>query len=214
MRVWSLLLRPNRALLVLDTSGSMAEPVPGTTTSRMQLLQGAAIEGITLLTNETAVGLWEFSSRLTPSTDYRELVPIGTSNELIAAVDRRQALFAAVRGLRPVGGTGLYDTVYAAYVELQRSWQPGARNILVVITDGRNEDDDGLTLDQLTNSLRSAAQPDRPLPFIALAVGPHADAKALEEIAKITGGRVFVARNEQDAIAQIVLAFAGRISDE
>lgn len=62
--------------------------------------------------------------------------------------------------------------------------------------------------------------PGQPLPVIGIAVGPKADRAALDTVAtvtKATGGRVFVARDDvsaiQPAIRQIVLAFAGRISD-
>ena len=210
--VWAVLLRPNNVLLALDTSGSMNDLVGGTTTTRLQLLQRAAIEGISLLTNQTTVGLWEFSSKLTPTTDFRELVPVGRAGDTVAGVKRRTAMVAAVQGLRATGGTGLYDTIYAAYLAMQRSWIPGASNALVIITDGRNEDDVGMDLAQLTAALKQAVRADRPLPIVAIAVGPAADAQALNQISTATGGRTFTARDERTAIQQIVLAFAGRIS--
>ena len=118
----------------------------------------------------------------------------------------------AVQQLKAGGGTGLYDTVYAAYLRMQRAWQPNAQNVLVVMTDGKNEDDEGLNLASLLQRLGAAARADRPLPIIGIAVGPEADANALQQISKATGGRTFVARDDLSAIQQIVLAFAGRIS--
>jgi Ca-activated chloride channel family protein len=209
--IWAVLLRPNNVLVALDTSGSMNDPVAGATT-RLQLLQRAAVEGISLLTNQTVVGLWEFSSKLTPTTDYRELISVGKAGDNVGTVKRRQAMVGAVQGLRATGGTGLYDTIHAAYLSMQRSWIPGASNALVIITDGKNEDDAGLDLAQLLARLRQAVRADRPLPIVAIAVGPAADAQALNQIAAVTGGRTFVARDERTAIQQVVLAFAGRIS--
>lgn len=210
MSMWTVLQRPNNALLALDTSGSMNEPVPGTKLTRLQLVQQAATQGAAVLNDQTTVGLWQFSSQLTPDTDYQELVAPGKAGERIGGVERRQAIISAVQRLRADGGTGLYDTVYAAYLRMLRAWQPDAQNVLVVMTDGKNADD-GLTLPDLIQRLRGAARPDRPLPVIGIAVGPQADANALQEISKATGGRTVVARDDVSAIQQIVLAFAGRI---
>jgi Ca-activated chloride channel family protein len=210
-QTWRVLQRPNNALLALDTSGSMDEPVPGTTQTRLQLVQQAASQGAAMLNDQTTVGLWQFSSQLTPSTDYRELVAPGRAGERVGGVPRRQAVIDAVRRLRADGGTGLYDTVYAGYLRMQQAWRPNAQNVLVVMTDGRNEDDDGLSLPDLVQRLRAAARADRPVPVIGIAVGPRADADALQEICKATGGRTVVARDEVAAVQQIVLAFAGRV---
>jgi Ca-activated chloride channel family protein len=210
--MWPVLVRPNNVLIVLDTSGSMDNEVPGTDLTRLQLLQNAAIEGLALLNNQTVVGLWEFSSELTPTTPYRELVPVGAAGEDVGGVDRRQAMVAAIQGLSASGGTGLYDTVHDAYLAMQRVWQPEAQNLLVVITDGKDEDHEGRSLPELLDALGEAVQPDRPLAVIALAVGPEADAAALEQVTGVTGGRTVIARDDLSALQQVILAFAGRIS--
>ncbi|MEJ3743757.1 substrate-binding domain-containing protein [Actinomycetes bacterium KLBMP 9797] len=209
---WTVLQRPNNALLVLDVSGSMNDVVPGTRQTRLQLVQRAASSGAGLLNNQTTVGLWAFATDLTPTTDYRELVAPGLAGEPVGGVPRRLAVIGAVQRLRAGGDTGLYDTVHAAYLRMQQAWQPNAQNVLVVMTDGKNEDEQGLTLAQLTARLRAAARPDRPLPVIGIACGPQADAAALQQITQLTGGRTFIARDDVSAIQQIVLAFAGRIS--
>jgi Ca-activated chloride channel family protein len=213
MSMWTVLQRPNNTLLALDTSGSMNELVPGTKLTRLQLVQQAAIQGATVLNNQTTIGLWQFSAQLTPAADYRELVAPGRAGERTGGVERRQAVIAAVQQLRAAGGTGLYDTVYAAYLRMQQAWQPNAQNVLVVMTDGRNEDSEGLTLPELIQRLHDASRSDRPLPVIGIAVGPQADANALQEISKATGGRTIVARDDISAIQQIVLAFAGRLEE-
>lgn len=210
--MWTVLQRQNNVLLTLDTSGSMKEVVPGANITRLQMLQRAALEGIALLTNQTNIGLWEFSSKLTPTTDHRELVPVGLAGDKVGPITRRQALNAAISGLKANGATGLYDTILAAYGAMQKQWLPNAQNLMVVITDGKNEDAEGITLDLLTQKLKAMVRADQPLWVIAIAVGPQADAAALESITKVTGGSTFVAKDDVSAIQQIILAFAGRLS--
>jgi Ca-activated chloride channel family protein len=210
--VWPSLVRPNSALMVLDTSGSMTDPVPGTDLTRLELVQRSALQGLGLLNNDSRVGLWQFSTDLTPTTPYRELVPIGQVDDDLDGVSRQQAMIGAIQQLQADGGTGLYDTVYEAYVTAQEAFVPDALNMVVLITDGRDEDHDGRSLRELLADLAELVQPDRPLPIMALAVGEEADAASLEQITEVTGGRTIVTRDERLAIQQVVLAFAGRIS--
>ncbi len=209
--MWAVLQRPNNVLVALDTSGSMNAIVPGTAQRRLEMLQRAAIQGISLLNNQSTIGLWQFATELTPTADYRELVPVGKAGEMLGPYTRRQAMAGAIAGLQADGDTGLYDTILAAYLSMSESWQAKAQNVLVVITDGKNEDKAGISLEQLTERLKAAVRPDRPLTVIGIAVGEAADADTLDAITKITGGRTFVARDDATAIQQVVLAFAGRI---
>ncbi len=59
---------------------------------------------------------------------------------------------AAVGRLRArTAGTGLHDTILAAYLAARDQYRAGVPNHVVVFTDGRNESDPGsLTLEQLT----------------------------------------------------------------
>jgi Ca-activated chloride channel family protein len=209
---WPLLARPTNILIVVDTSGSMNDAVPETDLSRLQLLKAAAIEGLGLLNNQTTMGLWEFSSGLTPTTPYQELIPLGPADEDVGEAPRRQAMTAAIQQLDADGGTGLYDTIHDAYQVMREAYQPGAQNMLVVITDGRDEFHDGRSLPELLAAVEEAVLPDQPLPVIALAVGPEADAESLEQVIELTGGRTIIARDREETIQQVVLAFAGRIS--
>jgi Ca-activated chloride channel family protein len=207
---WSLLQRPVNVLVVLDTSGSMSERVAQVNLTRLQLLQQAAVKGIGLLNNVSTLSLWQFSSKLTPTADHRELVPFSPTADGDPA-QRRQELVQAIGGLRAKGGTGLYDTTYAAFHAMQQAWRPDAINVVILISDGKNEDDIGLSRTELLRRLKSEKRTDRPAPFIGIAVGPAADAAVLKEISLATGGRTFVAKNDTDAVQQIVLAFAGRL---
>ena len=97
---WTALQRQSNIIAVLDTSGSMDEGVPGTNLSRLQLLQQTAAAGFSLLNNQSNIGLWQFSTNLTATTDYREVVPYGPLSGTVGDVPRKQALLGAVQQLR------------------------------------------------------------------------------------------------------------------
>ena len=209
---WTALQRQSNILTVVDTSGSMNDPVPGTPMTRLQLLQQTASAGFSLLTNRTNIALWEFSSQLTPTTDYRELVPYGPLPAPIGNVPRLKALLGAIAGLKANGGTALYNTAYASWKTMQSRWQPNATNAVILITDGKDEfATNGMSRQDLMDRLTRESLPDKPTIIIGIAVGPEADADALTEMSKITGGRTFVARDPAAAVQTLVLAFAGRI---
>jgi uncharacterized protein YegL len=69
---------------------------------------------------------------------------------------------------------------------------------VVLITDGENEDDTGIQLDALLDTLRGEADPTRPVKVIAIALGPDADLGALQQIADATGGAAYQALDPED----------------
>ena len=108
-----------------------------------------------------------------------------------------QAL-GAVRA-KPDGDTGLYDTTLAAYQEARRNWMPGRINLVLIATDGRNDDDQSISRAQLH---RRAGQAGRPAPAAAdhvhVGIGPGVDLGELNEIAKVVDGRVYIAAQPSD----------------
>jgi Mg-chelatase subunit ChlD len=122
-----------------------------------------------------------------------------------------QTLIGALDGLSAGGGTGLYNTTYAAFQTMQARWEPNTANIVLLITDGKNEQSDGLTRAGLIDRLTREARADRPTQVISFAVGPEADADVLQEISRVTAGRTFVARDAAAAVQTLVLAFSGRL---
>jgi Ca-activated chloride channel family protein len=201
---WSALRRRANVLAVLDTSGSMAEPAaPGA--SKLQVVQLAATKAVSLFSNDTQVGLWEFATKRTPTTDYRELAPIGPVGGNLSGVPKRLALGKVLSGLQAKGATGLYDTAIAAYQESERHWQAGRINIVVLMTDGKNEDNNSPSLQQTLDTLRAAVKPDKPVQIVTIAFGPDADTSALQAISRVTGGRTFVSRDPRD-IEKVFLA--------
>lgn len=202
---WTALRRRANVLAVLDTSGSMAESAGGGA-SKLQLVQQAAAKGTSLFSEDTKLGLWEFATKRTPTTDYRELVPIGPVGGTTRGLPTRLALGGALQSLTPKGSTGLYDTALAAYLESEKNWEAGRINIVVLMTDGKNEDPDGgLNLSQLLTRLKGAAKPDKPVQIVTIAFGPDADVPALQAISRTTGGRTFTSRGAGD-IEKVFLA--------
>jgi Ca-activated chloride channel family protein len=208
---WANLQRHVNLLAVLDTSGSMGTPIPGTKLTRLGLLQQTAGTGFGLLPNTMSIGLWEFSVRKPAATEYRELVPFGPVVGSIGATPRVQALAGAVPRLHAEGFTPLYDTIYAAFHEMQRRWQPGSTNSVLLITDGINQLSGGLTLDDLVSRLAKEQRPDKPVQVVSIGMGPDTDAAALSRITTVTGGRSFVVKDSTTAIQTLILAFTGHI---
>jgi Ca-activated chloride channel homolog len=210
---WTALQRQVNMLVAVDTSGSMGLPVPGTNLTRLQLLQQTAAAGFGLLTNQSNVGLWAFSAARSGYGEYRELVPFGPGTDDLGQGSRLQAMIGSLDGLRASGDTPLYDTIYAAFREMQKHWQPGATNAVLVITDGTNDlSGNGLSLTGLLARLAAEQRADRPVQVTSIAVGPEADAGALQQIAQATGGRAVVAKDPAAAAQTMVLAFAGRLT--
>ena len=204
--------RGARMLAVFDVSGSMGEQVPGAGgATRMDLARRAAAGAMPLLPPGSEVGLWEFATKLVGASDHRELVPLGPLDGPDGGADRRAALALGVAGLQQIvdGGTGLYDTTLAAVRAVRRGWDPDRVNSVVLLTDGRNDDNDGINLTTLLAQLRAENDPQRPVPVISLVYGPDADAAALRAISDATGGATYVARDPRQ-VGQIMLDAFGR----
>jgi ABC-type molybdate transport system substrate-binding protein len=177
-----------RIQVLLDVSGSMAAAVPGTGKSRMALTLQAATQALGLLKPTTELGLWLFSTKLDGDKDYQELLPMRTLTEQVASggVEKLNAV-------KPKAGsaTGLYDSILAAYQSARQNWKAGKINLVVVLTDGRNEDRDGISLDKLREELGKLQDPRKPLPVIGIGVGPDIDATELQAVSAATGGQSF-----------------------
>jgi hypothetical protein len=165
-------------------------PTAGNAT-RMQVLLEAAKRGLSLFDDTWATGLWIFSTELDgPGTgDYKELVPIGplTSN--------RQTVLTALNQITATqnGDTGLYDTILAGYKRLKDGWEPGMVNTLIVMTDGENDDKNGLNREQLLQELGKIKDPAKPVRVLIIAFGPDVAPDTLKPITNLTSGGVFAA---------------------
>jgi hypothetical protein len=160
--------RRSDLLMVVDVSGSMREPAPGTRTPLIDLVKRGAGSVVGVLPDDARMGLWEFGVALGGDVDHRTLVPQG---ELAPA--RRAELGRAVDALAARRtGTGLYDTILAAYLSGRDGHRAGVPNHVFVFTDGRNEDDPGgLTADALRRRLAAAQDPARPVQLSVVVFG-------------------------------------------
>jgi Ca-activated chloride channel family protein len=178
---WDGLRKKANVLLVVDVSGSMGDTVSGTGKIKMDLAKQAAITALGEFGDSDQVGLWMFSTRLDSDKDYRELVSIGPVGE----AGRRNQLRDRLSGLTPQGGTGLYDSSLAAFQYLQQRTDPNAINAVVVLTDGRNEDPGGLSLENLIGQLRTESGSEN-VRLFTIAYGSDADQDILRQIAQTT----------------------------
>ncbi|GIJ53959.1 VWA domain-containing protein [Virgisporangium aurantiacum] len=192
LSTWTAMTAPARTLSVFDVSGSMNRTVPTAgNLPRMQVLLEAAKRGLSLFDDTWATGLWIFSTELDgPGTaDYKELVPIGplTTN--------RQTVLNTLNAITATqnGDTGLYDTILAGYKRLKDGWEPGMVNTLIVMTDGENDDKNGLNRDQLLNELGKIKDPAKPVRVLIIAFGPDVAPDGLKPITNLTSGGVFAA---------------------
>jgi len=69
------------------------------------------------------------------------------------AAGSRDKLRAEIDRLRPQGATGLYDTALAAVEHVQKTARTDTINAVVLLTDGRNEVQQSITLDRLLSGL-------------------------------------------------------------
>jgi hypothetical protein len=190
LSTWSAVTSPGRMLAVIDVSGSMLEPVPtagGAT--REQVTVESARKGVGLFDDSWALGIWTFSTLMDGPNPYKELLPIG----LLA--NQRQDTIGVLNGIQPKpnGATGLYDTMLAAYKNVQNGWDPSRVNSIVIMTDGKNEDPSSkMTLEQLIGELKKTMDPNRPIQVIALGIGPGVSEAELQQITSTTGGGTFL----------------------
>jgi len=190
--MWTITVQSARLNTVVDASDSMSDPVPGRGgQSLMDVTKASLRQAMKRFNSRDEIGLWEFSTGLDGDRDYRELVAtrrLGTRTP--DGTGQRDVLSAAFDALKPLpeGSTGLYDTTLAAYRQAQDTFVPGKFNAVVILTDGANQDPDGISRTALVKELKRLVDPDRPVPLIAIAIGPDADQDACQEIARATGG--------------------------
>ncbi|HZD37084.1 MAG TPA: substrate-binding domain-containing protein [Actinomycetes bacterium] len=211
LKGWDQTKRVANLLAVYDVSGSMADTVPGTGLTKIDLVKQAAVSSLRLFTTESNIGVWEFSTNLDGPRDWRQRVSIGPiSAQMPGGKTRLDLLRAQLLTLNATrGDTGLYDTTLAAYENVKQHYVPDRLNLVVLFTDGRNDDPNGgITLSQLLQRLREGQQDNRKVRILTFAYGPNADAAALKQISEATGGQVFLSPNPADIERVFVTALA------
>lgn len=190
VQTWLAIALPARMLAVLDVSGSMLNKVPTAQNhTRMEVTAEAARKGLQLFDDSWSLGLWIFSTQLDGDKDYKQLQPIGPLSA------QRTQILQSIAQITPKrnGDTGLYDTILAGYQTIQDGYDPGAINTLLVMTDGQNDDKNGITLDQLITQLKKLYDPKRPVNVILLGIGTDVGQPEMERITNTVGGGTFIA---------------------
>ncbi|MDQ8706556.1 substrate-binding domain-containing protein [Streptomyces sp. LHD-70] len=212
--MWTITVQSARLTTVVDVSNSMGEIVPNRGQSRLEVTKASLVRALSQFTREDEIGVWEFATYLDGTRDYRKLVETRRLGDTTGGgTTQRERLIAAYRALHPKPGyTGLYDTSLAAYKDAQKSYVKGKFNAVVILTDGANQDPGSLSRRAVIDELQRLADPKRPVPLIAIAVGPDADKKEVKEIAAATGGSGYQIDDPaqmQEVILKAIIAAGG-----
>ncbi|NUR74010.1 MAG: VWA domain-containing protein [Hamadaea sp.] len=182
INTWTALTRLTNALFVLDVSGSMGAEVPGLGKSKLDLTKEAAKQALSVFQGKGNAGLWSFSSNKSGSKSYVENVPLGPLSDEMDGGTRESKLKSAIGELKAGGNTGMYEAVLAAYTAVQAKYVPDAANMVVLLTDGANDDQEkNLKLAQLLDKLKKG-DPKRPVTIVTIALGQDANGKVLSQI--------------------------------
>lgn len=198
---WSRLSLGTRMLALLDISGTMAYPVPGTQMTRMQAISKIAGEGLSLFEADSEIGVWAFSTHLQGTQDWKELVSVGPLSEMTNGVPRKQSLVQQLTTTvaKATGNTGLNDTLKAAYTQMTEDYADDKINTIVVLTDGAGNDDPegGISNAETLQFLKKTYDPKRPVNILLIAFGPDAPKgkTQMDALAKATGGEAYIAKN-------------------
>jgi Ca-activated chloride channel family protein len=211
-RSWRNVTTPSRTLLLVDVSGSMVESATGGEQTRLEATVDAAVRGLDVLPDASEAGLWEFSTDLRGGEhggDYRELVPTGPLDEELDGDDRRTRIVDSLLALEPQNDTALNDTAVAAYQAVLDGYQPDVRHAIILLTDGRNDDDGSISNRAVIDRLEEMQDPERPVRIVAIAYGDETDIAQLERLTAATGGKVLSSPNADDLEELFLEALAG-----
>ena len=202
--------RRSDILVVVDVSGSMGAPAPGSNQPLINLVRGGVLELGKVLPDDSKLSLWEFGSNLAPPRDYQTLLRRGTLNDA-----QRNRLTRAAHALDARNtGTGLYDTLLAAYRSAQEGYRDGIPDHVVLFTDGKNEDDPGsISAGQLSAELRATADPKRPVHVTVITFGPESNAQAVAKALEPVGGYVDPLTTADQVGAAFIHSAAGGVHD-
>jgi hypothetical protein len=210
---WYAADRRSDVLVAVDVSGSMQARAPGSDRKLIDVVRDGIGGLASLLPDDSQLTLWRFGSRLDGERDF-EPVLRGTTLD----GEGRAAVSRAVGKLDPLDtGTGLHDTILAAYEAARDSARPDVPSHVVVFTDGRNEADrPTIGLEQLGQRLVAAKDPQRPVELTVVAFGGQPQApeiKALEKALEPVDGYLDALRTADEVKAAFIHAAAGGIHE-
>ncbi len=184
---WYVEDRRTNLLVAVDVSGSMAARAAGSTLTRIDVVRQGCKSVAGLLPDDSRMGLWEFGSKLDGARDYKPLLAMTPLSR-----QHRAALTTALDQVKSQAtGTGLYDTILAAYTAARDAYTDGVPNQVLVLTDGRNEaDTNSMSAAQLSAALAKAIDQNKPVQLSVVTFGKAADAKVIGDAVKPVAGYV------------------------
>lgn len=192
-------------LIVVDVSGSMGSPVPGTRTPLIRVVAQGCRSLEDLLPNDSQLGIWEFGANLSPPRDYRVLLPARP----LAAVQRAAAARTCNGLAAKQTGTGLYDTILAAYVAARNTHRAGVPSHVLIFTDGINDDQKSVTLANLSVALARSQDPNRPVQLSVIMFGQAAAEETLSKALEPIHGYVEALSTVEEVTAVFIHTAAG-----
>jgi VWFA-related protein len=157
---------PVTIMLALDSSGSM--------TRSAQKAQEAAREFVGAMRPEDQIGMIMFADR---------------AEYIHSPTERRDWSLAAIDAYKAAGGTALYDALYDSLAQIS---DVKGRRVVVVVTDGRDENaasNGPGSLRTWDEVLRKLQQTDAAV--YAVGVGSRVDRSTLQELADRSGGAAY-----------------------
>jgi Ca-activated chloride channel family protein len=191
---WATQRKSARVQIVIDVSGSMGDQGdPETGATKLDLAKEAAITALEEFKEDDQVGLSIFSTELGDEGDEEVLELVPTSR----VGDVREQLANRIQDLVPTNNTPLYAVTQRTYEEALAAYDPTRINAVVLLSDGRNQDDDSADdrdqLAELIDTLQegSEGQASRPVRVFPIAYGDDADLPTLRQIAEATSAAVY-----------------------
>ncbi|WIM97540.1 substrate-binding and VWA domain-containing protein [Actinoplanes oblitus] len=204
---WNATTQAGRVLAVFDVSGSMNRPVPtANNASRADVTKAAATTGLSLFSDEWAVGVWRFSTDMGPNhRPWEELIPITSLRS------NRKGVQATIPRLTPKedGDTGLYNTVLDAYNYAKANWKQGKVNSVILFTDGENDNVNGIDQAQLLAQLKKVQDPKRFVRLVLIGIGNDVNKNELGTIQKAVRGSGLYFAPDPTKITDIFLQAIG-----
>jgi Ca-activated chloride channel family protein len=173
-RAWREDRKPAKVLLVVDTSGSMADE------NRLARAKQGLQAFFREVGKQDSVGLTIFSDQIRP------LVPVGPFSE------NEQQLRETVRNLIADGGTAVYDATIEGFRQVRSGASPEHISAVVVLTDGEDTDSSASS-EEVVAAVRAQGDSDDQVRVftIAYSAGAAGAAEALGAIAEASGGQPY-----------------------
>lgn len=158
--------------LVVDSSGSMKNAMPDT--------QRAATTYIDKVRPEDEIAVIDFSDKVRITQKF-------SSDKAV--------LRNAIRTMKARGNTALYDAIFEA---AQSFGAKKGRKVIILLTDGRDDDGMNRPLSTKTVDQAIAAANEVNVPVFTIGLGNSVDESLLRRIADQTGGRYFLSPGSAD----------------